>query len=191
MARPAKRFTEDEAREILRFLSKKIIDTDMMKNMVFFGREDLTWEQKYAMHDDAKTRYIAVDRAPASEQPELLRAWLNENMKPEAWKRIQASMRQRKVSHGTGSRDTLVLMSGGASIHLDILAAEAGLTKKEFAAEIGQFLMYSAAGKAAFAHFKDFCTVAAYEREKEARRSALPNSFVVQAGKVRPAKKKA
>lgn len=189
MARPAKKFTPAEAQEIQRFLRSKVMAPDFYSDLVI-PADCLSSNSKSARVDDAQARFDVIERAAVDDQPALLKAWLDEYLKPAAWTRAKAALRQRKVSTGTGSRDTLVLMSDGASVHFDILAAEAGLTKKDFAKEIGQFLMYSAAGRQAFQHFRDHCAIAAHKREKEAR-SALPNAFVVKSGKVRPAKNKA
>ena len=165
MARPAKKFTPAEAHEIQLFLRSKVMAPDFYSDLVV-PVDCISGDAKRARVDEAQAQFDAIEGAAADDQPELLKAWLDEYLQPETWKRVQAAMRQRKVTRGSGAGDTLVLMSRPASWDFDELAAKAGLTKKELAERLGDFFLRTKLGKTAFQHFGDYCTIEAAKVQK-------------------------
>lgn len=166
MARPAKRFTEDEANKIWLQLHKTVMAPDFYTGLKV-PAHICTCAEKHLLVAQAQSQFVAIERAPSSERPELLKTWLDTYLETEAWIKVQAALRQRRVTKGSGSNDRLVLMSANASIDFDDLAKVAGFTKKEFMERLGRFLRLSKHGHTALTmHFGDFCAIEDVEAAK-------------------------
>lgn len=156
MARPIKPFTQAQAEQLAStfWLKSRGSDWhDFSKNL----RVDTTEGQgcsKRELHDEASfNAKQALDGLQKAPTPENVRQWIDTYLSPEGWKRIQASMRQRKHAYGCGSRELLTKMSKDASWDFSTLADQAKMTKKAYLSALASWMINTEQGKRAAAMF--------------------------------------